>query len=64
MYVLAESLTEEHIMEAILAGRCVVEWQKRYYGEDKYFSEIDLWFREFFIDHLQQCQEEVSLHTK
>jgi hypothetical protein len=60
MYVLAESLTEEHIMDAILRGRCVIEWQKRYYGEDKYFSEIDMWFRESFISHLQQCQEEVT----
>jgi len=60
MYVLAESLTEGQIIKAILEGRCVIEWKKRYYGEDKYFSEIDLWFRENFINHLQQCQEEVT----
>ena len=63
MYVLAESLTEKNILDAILAGRCVIEWQKKFYGEDKYFSEIDIWFRKNYIDHLQQCQEEVSKDT-
>lgn len=62
MYVLAESLTETAIMGAILEGRCVIEWQKRFYGEDKYFSEIDLWYRENFIEHLQQCRQETAKH--
>jgi len=63
MYVLAESLTEKHIMDAILKGRCVMEWQKRFYGEDQYFSDIDLWFREDYIEHLQKCQEEVGKNS-
>lgn len=60
VYVLAESLSDVSILKAVTEGRCVIEWQKKYYGDDKYFSEIDMWYRENFISHLQQCQEEVA----
>jgi hypothetical protein len=60
MYVLAESSTEDHILRAITQKRCVIEWQRRFYGNADYISEVDLWYSEHFIEHLHQCQQEVE----
>jgi len=60
MYVLAESLTEENIMKSIIERKCVIEWQQKYYGNEKYVSEVESWYMENFIDHLRICQQEVA----
>ena len=60
MYVLAEELTQGEIMKAVLDRRCVIEWQRKFYGNEDYVSDVDLWYAENFIDHLRVCQQEVA----